>query len=856
FDSIKSALTGALDLVKSPMEFLKQAFALMNPGFLGTAWTALKSGARMMWQAIKAATDGVLKIGGGIWKTMSGYVDTLFASVGGLINNWLFRKLPDFMQEAARALYEKVKALWQTIRDFWMELWERLTKFVNDLLKSIESFVERVIAYAIDTVIKTVTWLRETYDYIQRFIDDPEGTLKPVVDAMVSKIRTEGPPKGDSVRQEKTAEAYAQSQAKKSGANGTIQRAPAGKVERSTASLDEVGEGLIAEMVNQWNTLDFGKLVWEGLKNAVYPPATIKAIGHEFYELWNTDWANAKNSLFMPRNIFEDFGGFFHDIWSNILILLDFPLALWRRLNNVLMLLMFWITLLLVVAGAVVGGLIAGPPGILLGMKAGLAASFAVGEFLLGSFLLGESITVIKILLELFTARQTQEQKHQDYVQATASFFGIVIALLFMLIFFLVSSIVSAVVSAIKGAFKAPTIKPPVTKPAPPPGPPKPVEPAPPGPANPAKPVEPPKPAEPGPPKPAEEPVPPKPAEEPVPPKPAEEPVPPKPPEEPVPPKPGEEPVPPKPGEEPVPPKPGEEPPKPGEEPPKPGEEPPKPEEPTGPGYEPWKAKGPDPNPNPGWGKGQIPCFPAGTLVSTPAGKQKIENIRTGDFVFAFDFASRSVVSKQVVDIYRGSTEAWINIFAGNSVLKATKNHPVWIVNESRWIASRDLAPGMILLLKNNQQRKVDRVENLELKEPASTFNLSVEGVNNYFAGEEEILVHNDDKTRLMRPGYKNYYLKDSAGNIYYEGMYGPEVTENQVRARHAKNNNRFNPSMGDDMVTLPGTRTYGDARRMEHERCVRNKTYIGRNGKNYRGNRQYPMNEDTFGRYYRTDAC
>ncbi|MBL7696586.1 MAG: DUF4157 domain-containing protein, partial [Chitinophagaceae bacterium] len=291
FDSIKSALTGALDLVKSPMEFLKQAFALMNPGFLGTAWTALKSGARMMWQAIKAATDGVLKIGGGIWKTMSGYVDTLFASVGGLINNWLFRKLPDFMQEAARALYEKVKALWQTIRDFWMELWERLTKFVNDLLKSIESFVERVIAYAIDTVINTVKWLRETYDYIQRFIDDPEGTLKPVVDAMVSKIRTEGPPKGDSVRQEKTAEAYAQSQAKKSGANGTIQRAPAGKVERSTASLDEVGEGLIAEMVNQWNTLDFGKLVWEGLKNAVYPPATIKAIGHEFYELWNTDWA-------------------------------------------------------------------------------------------------------------------------------------------------------------------------------------------------------------------------------------------------------------------------------------------------------------------------------------------------------------------------------------------------------------------------------------------------------------------------------------------------------------------------------------------------------------------------------------
>ncbi len=206
-------------------------------------------------------------------------------------------------------------------------------------------------------------------------------------------------------------------------------------------------------------------MLWESFVNMFWPPATIRAIGHEFYELWNTDWANAKNSLFMPRNIFDNFGGFFHDLWSNILILLDFPLALWRRLNNILMLLMGYVTILLALIGFIGGGIAGGGafsvPAALAGAWAGLQLAWAIGEALFLSFILAESTSALKAFLDLYTARQTKTEKNRDYIQIAGSVIGMGVALVIAIIFFLLSEFASAVVEAIKG----PKIEPPKNEP-------------------------------------------------------------------------------------------------------------------------------------------------------------------------------------------------------------------------------------------------------------------------------------------------------------------------------------------------------------------------------------------------------
>ncbi|MFZ3383025.1 MAG: DUF4157 domain-containing protein [Candidatus Methanoperedens sp.] len=473
FDAIKNALGNGLAGLTSPMTLIKNAFAIMDAGALGTAWNALSAGANAVWRTVKSVIDGLLGVGSGIWNTVSGYVTSLFDTVGSLIDSRIFRLLPDFMQTAARYLYNAVWSLWESIRDFWTDFWKRLTTFIHDLLASIESFVKQIISYTINKVISIVKTLKEVYDFVTLFVNDPEAVIGPIIDQIAGKIESEAPGKAKEVAQQKMNEALSKGQASAS-AGGIIQRKPDGKIVRSTATRDEVNDALELKFADKWGELKaigIRKMVWDTIVNMFWPPATIRAIGHEFYELWNTDWANAVNSLFLPRNIFDDFGGFFHDLWSNFLILLDFPLALWRRLNNILMLLMGYVTIILVLVGFVGGGIAGGGafsvPAAFAGAWAGLQLAAALGYGLFISFILAESSSALKAFLDLYTARQTMREKDLDYLQITASSIGMGIAIVIAIIFFLLSRFASAVVAAIKG-LKTPRALPPGTTDTPP----------------------------------------------------------------------------------------------------------------------------------------------------------------------------------------------------------------------------------------------------------------------------------------------------------------------------------------------------------------------------------------------------
>jgi len=111
-------------------------------------------------------------------------------------------------------------------------------------------------------------------------------------------------------------------------------------------------------------------------------------------------------------------------------------------------------------------------------------------------------------------------------------------------------------------------------------------------------------------------------------------------------------------------------------------------------------------------------------------------------------------------------------------------------------------------------------------------------------------LITDDRFTHLDRPGWSNYVLKDAAGKVYYSGLFGPTMTAADTAERHAANNNRFNPANGDTMEQVPGTRTYGESRLMEQDLARQHGTFIGRDGDNYRGNRQQPMDSKKLAEY------
>lgn len=465
FDTVRNGLSNLLGYITSPVSLIMSAFTNMDADLLGTAWNALTSGAALVWNGIKTVVDGIFKIGTGIWNAVSGYVSSLFASVSSIIDSWPFRQLPEFLQRKAKDLFNEIRSLWEEIRNFISDTLKRLRAFTDGILQSIESFVQKVLSYAIQKVIETVRAIKGAWDFVKKIADDPEGFVRPIVDQVVAQLNSEAPPKAIELGHRKLQE-NAQGDESSAVATGNIQRqVSTTKPKRSTASALETDQGVAKAITAAWAQLDIGHMLWESFVNMFWPPATIRAIGHEFSELWSTDWANTVANFFKPRNILEEPAGFFHDVWSNILVFLDFPLALWRRLNSVFMLLLGYLTIVLVIVGAVGGGIagaaaggVGAIPGAMAGAWAGLELAGAIGLGLLASYFAAESVSVIKWIVELRTARQTQEEKNRDYVQIAGSLIGMAVAAVLVAILWLLSEFVSAIVRGIKGGGVAPEV--------------------------------------------------------------------------------------------------------------------------------------------------------------------------------------------------------------------------------------------------------------------------------------------------------------------------------------------------------------------------------------------------------------
>jgi hypothetical protein len=93
-------------------------------------------------------------------------------------------------------------------------------------------------------------------------------------------------------------------------------------------------------------------------------------------------------------------------------------------------------------------------------------------------------------------------------------------------------------------------------------------------------------------------------------------------------------------------------------------------------------------------------------------------------------------------------------------------------------------------------------------------------------------------------------------GRIYYVGRFGPNQTRESVIARHSRTpknmpgvEKRFVPGQ-DRIRVLQRNITYAEARRLEHELCVKAGTFKGR-GATWRGNLVYPMSPRKFNKYY-----
>ncbi|WP_284166149.1 polymorphic toxin-type HINT domain-containing protein [Frigidibacter sp. SD6-1] len=159
--------------------------------------------------------------------------------------------------------------------------------------------------------------------------------------------------------------------------------------------------------------------------------------------------------------------------------------------------------------------------------------------------------------------------------------------------------------------------------------------------------------------------------------------------------------------------------------------------------------------------------FPEGTLVLTPSGKVRIEDLREGDLVVARNeetgqtgvFPVTAVMGRQATDLVRLTLEGPDGTA---SAMAVTAEHPLYVAGE--WVRAGDLKPGDGI---ENADETLIRVLTVTLDAtPTLVHNIEVAGAHTYFAGELEAWSHNASWSKFRKALYD-----DCGGTCSYCGI-------------------------------------------------------------------------------------
>ena len=147
-----------------------------------------------------------------------------------------------------------------------------------------------------------------------------------------------------------------------------------------------------------------------------------------------------------------------------------------------------------------------------------------------------------------------------------------------------------------------------------------------------------------------------------------------------------------------------------------------------------------------------VPCFPEGTKVATPMGPRPIEMIGDGDLVLAFDKSGairttrvnsvivheKGYVATLPADYQRSVGIVELTFWSGKT-LRATRNHPVLMLEDSVWRKVGFLKVGDLLVNENGDGEMIQTIS--ETLPEETVYNLDLEEYHTYFA--DGIRVHN-----------------------------------------------------------------------------------------------------------------
>ena len=139
-------------------------------------------------------------------------------------------------------------------------------------------------------------------------------------------------------------------------------------------------------------------------------------------------------------------------------------------------------------------------------------------------------------------------------------------------------------------------------------------------------------------------------------------------------------------------------------------------------------------------------CFVKGTKVKTENGFKNIEDIKIGDKVYSYNLNNNSLELKKVLNTIKSNTIDTYKATIGGKTVEMSPKHQLYIIDKG-WVRAYDLNVNDKLLDVNGKQVSISKIEYIKYDSPIDTYNLTIEGNNNYFVTDIQVLVHNASRT-------------------------------------------------------------------------------------------------------------
>ena len=167
-------------------------------------------------------------------------------------------------------------------------------------------------------------------------------------------------------------------------------------------------------------------------------------------------------------------------------------------------------------------------------------------------------------------------------------------------------------------------------------------------------------------------------------------------------------------------------------------------------------------------------CFVAGTKVAVEDGLVVIEEIETGDLVWAFNESTGEVGLYPVLEAFKRTSTYVVLLTVGDEEIITTPEHPFWVAGQG-WTPAKGLKQDDLFLNKAGEKLGLDKIE-MKYK-PSQVFNFEVGGAHTYHVSNKQLLVHNPCTRSQGQASFKHTRIKIAQDQITLGGDTRPAFT-------------------------------------------------------------------------------